>query len=68
MKQYESLDFKKIKRFKNGKFIFLILYVNDILLASSDVDLLPETKKFLSAKFDIKDLGEASFILGIKIH
>jgi len=55
-------------KFKNEKFIFLILYVDDILLASSDVDLLLETKKFLSSKFDMKDLGEASFILGIEIH
>ena len=55
-------------KFKNGKFIFLILYVDDILLASSDVDLLQETKKFLSSKFDMKDLGEASFDLGIEIH
>ena len=55
-------------KFKNGKFIFHILYVDEILLANNDVDLLLETKKFLSSKFDIKDLGEASFILGIKIH
>ena len=33
-------------KFKNGKFIFLILYVDEILLANNDVDLLPETKKF----------------------
>ena len=44
------------------------MYVNDILLASSDVNLLLETKKFLSSKFDMKDLGEASFVLGIEIH
>ena len=50
-------------KFKNGKFIFLVLYVDDILLASSDVSLLLETKKF-----DMKDLGEASFVLGIEIH
>jgi uncharacterized protein with ParB-like and HNH nuclease domain len=55
-------------KFKNGKFIFLVLYVDDILLASSDVSLLLETKKFLSSKFDMKDLSEASFVLGIKIH
>jgi hypothetical protein len=55
-------------KFRNGKFIFLILYVNDILLASSDVNLLLETKRFLSSNFDMKDLGEASFILGIEIH
>jgi hypothetical protein len=55
-------------KFKNEKYIFLILYVDDILLASSDVGLLLETKKFLSLKFDMKDLGEASFVLDIKIH
>ena len=55
-------------KFKNGKFIFLVLYMDDILLASSDVDLLQETNKFLSSKFDMKDLGEASFVLGIEIH
>jgi hypothetical protein len=54
--------------FRNEKFIFLILYVDDILLASSDVSLLLETKRFLSSNFDMKDLGEASFVLGIEIH
>jgi hypothetical protein len=42
--------------------------VDDILLASSDVSLLLETKRFLSSNFDMKDLGEASFVLGIEIH
>jgi hypothetical protein len=42
--------------------------VDDILLASSDVSLLLETKRFLFSNFDMKDLGEASFILGIEIH
>jgi hypothetical protein len=55
-------------KFKNVKYIFLILYVDDILFASSDVSLLLQTKKFLSSKFDMKDLGEAFFILGIEIH
>ena len=50
-------------KFKNRMFIFLVLYVDDILLASSDVSLLLEIKKF-----DMKDLDEASFVLGIEIH
>ena len=49
------------------KFIFLVLYVDDILLASSDLSLLHETKILLSKSFDMKDLGEASFVLGIEI-
>ena len=55
-------------KFNNAKYIFLVLYVDDILLASSDVNLLLETKKFLSSKFDMKDLSEASFVLRIEIH
>jgi hypothetical protein len=55
-------------KFKNEKSIFLILYVDDILLASSDVHLLLETKGFLSSYFDMKDLGEASYVLRIEIH
>jgi hypothetical protein len=51
-------------KFKNKKYIFIILYVDDILLASSDVSLLLETKKFLFSKFNMKDLSEASFIFG----
>jgi hypothetical protein len=49
-------------------FIILILYVDNILLASSDKNLLHETKGFLSSNFDMKDLGDASYVLGIKIH
>jgi hypothetical protein len=55
-------------KFRSGKFIFLILYVDDILLASSDVSLLLKTNRFLSSNFDMKNLGEASFVLGIEIH
>jgi hypothetical protein len=55
-------------KFKSGKFIFLILYVDDIILASSDVSLLLKTKRFLSSIFYMNDLGEASFVLGIEIH
>jgi hypothetical protein len=55
-------------KFKNGRYIFLIIYVDDILLVSSDVGLLLEIKKFLSSKFDTKDLGEASFVWDIEIH
>jgi hypothetical protein len=55
-------------KFRSGKFIFLILYVDDILLASSNVSLLLEIKRFLSSNFDMKDLSEALFVLGIEIH
>jgi hypothetical protein len=54
-------------KFKNGKYIFLVLYVDDILLASTDRYLLAGTK-FLSSNFDMKDMGEASYVFGIEIY
>jgi len=50
-----------------SKVIFLILYVDDILLATNDLGLLHETNKFLSSNIEIKDMGEASYVIGIEI-
>ena len=54
-------------RVSGSSYIFLVLYVDDILLASNDSDLLIKTKHMLSTHFDMKDLGETSYVLGIKI-
>jgi len=50
-----------------SKVIFLILYVNDTLLATNDLGLLHETKKFLSRNFKMKDMGEENYVIGIEI-
>ena len=55
-------------KFSGSKYIFLVLYVDDILLATNDIGLLHETKRFLSKNFEMKDLGDASFVLGIQIQ
>ena len=48
-----------------SKYIFLVLYVDHILLIANDTDLWVETKKLLFSHFDINDPGEASYVLGI---
>ena len=50
-----------------SKYIFLVLYVVDILLATNDTDLLVETKQLLFSHFDMKNLRETSYVLGIQI-
>jgi hypothetical protein len=55
-------------KFKGNNFTMLVLYVDDVLLASSDNNMLLETKSFLSSNFDMKDLDDASYVLGIEIH
>ena len=46
---------------------FLLLYVDDMLLIGNDVGMLSTVKVWLANTFDMKDLGEASYILGIKL-
>ena len=45
--------------------VFLVLYVDDILLIENDVGTLSAVKVWLSTQFDMNNLGEASHILGI---
>jgi hypothetical protein len=42
--------------------------VDDILLIGNDMELLKSVKDYLNSKFSMKDLGEAVYILGIKIY
>ena len=50
-----------------GSFIILSLYVDDILLAGNDMEMIIATKGWLSSNFKMKDMGKADYILGVKI-
>ena len=56
------------KKNNENMVIFLILYVADILLIGNDVGTLSSVKVWLSQQFDMKDLGEASHVLGIRLY
>ncbi|GJS05801.1 retrotransposon protein, putative, ty1-copia subclass [Tanacetum coccineum] len=47
---------------------FIILYVDDIIIMGNHIPSLQSVKDYLGKCFAMKDLGEAAFILGIKIY
>jgi hypothetical protein len=55
------------KRFESS-YIILLLYVDDMLVAGPDMDEIKKLKKQLSREFDMKDLGAAKQILGMRIN
>ena len=45
------------QKVSGSNYIFLILYVDDILLAANNVEILAETKRMFSSHFHMKDMG-----------
>nr|GEU55042.1 retrovirus-related Pol polyprotein from transposon TNT 1-94 [Tanacetum cinerariifolium] len=53
----------------SGSYVtFLILNVDDILIMGNNIPMLQDVRSFLGRCFAMKDLGEAAYILGIKIY
>ncbi|KAG8485819.1 hypothetical protein CXB51_019218 [Gossypium anomalum] len=70
-----SYDFKRssfdscvyFKKNSDGSFVYLLLYVNDMLIAAKDKGEIRKVKAQLSEEFEMKDLGPAKKILGMEI-
>ena len=60
----EPCVYKKV----SGSAIVFLLYVDDILLIGNDIPTLQSVKSWLGKCFSMKNLGEAAYILGIKIY
>lgn len=55
------------RKFHNGKGVIIFLYVDDMLIFETDLEVINTTKKFLSSSFDMKDMGEADVIHSMRI-
>ncbi|KAG8480929.1 hypothetical protein CXB51_025596 [Gossypium anomalum] len=70
-----SHDFKRsnfdryvyFKKNNDGSFVYLLLYVDDMLIAAKDKGEIRKVKAPLSEEFEMKDLGPAKKILGMEI-
>ncbi|WJZ95597.1 hypothetical protein VitviT2T_014356 [Vitis vinifera] len=54
-------------KYEDNTCVVICLYVDDMLIFGTSLEVVCETKKFLVSKFDMNDLREAEVILGIKI-
>jgi hypothetical protein len=56
------------KKVSGSAVVFLVLYMDDILLIKNDIPMMEAVKSSLRKSFSMKDLGEAAYIFGIKIY
>ncbi|MCO5549306.1 hypothetical protein L7F22_002774 [Adiantum nelumboides] len=56
------------KQAKDGSWLLLILYVDDMLIAGKHLEKISALKSKMAKSFDMKDMGEASHILGMRIQ
>ena len=54
-------------RFGGGQGVIMCLYVDDILIFGTNLNVIEEVKSFLSQSFERKDMGVADVILNIKL-
>ena len=46
---------------------FLLLYVDDMIITGSDLQVISEFKQYLSQQFEMKDLGYLTHFLGLAV-
>ena len=51
----------------SDNYVIVCLYVDDMIITGSNINVIKATKNMLANKFDMKDMGVADVILGIKI-
>ena len=47
--------------------VIIALYMDDILIFVTSLNVVHSTKRFIASQFDMKDMGGAKVILGVKI-
>ncbi|GJT51217.1 putative RNA-directed DNA polymerase [Tanacetum coccineum] len=60
-------DHSLFTKHKDGMFLALLVYVDDIIITGNNNDEITKFKTYLNQKFKIKDLGELKFFLGIEV-
>ncbi|GKE46682.1 retrovirus-related pol polyprotein from transposon TNT 1-94, partial [Tanacetum coccineum] len=65
-KTWELVD-HPARSYSPGEYIYLLLYIDDMLIACKSKAKIGSTKTLLKRELDMKELGEANKILGMEI-
>ncbi|CAM8932959.1 unnamed protein product [Rhodiola kirilowii] len=52
---------------RDGHFLVLLVYVDDVIITGTSDSLIGEVKNFIHQKFQIKDLGPLKYFLGLEV-
>lgn len=52
---------------KDKSLVYLLVYVDDMLLTGNDATVISQITEFLSTQFKVKTLGDLSYFLGIQV-
>ena len=62
-----AFDNSLFVKINGNSFIALLVYVDDIVIASNDQENVDELKKFPNGRFKLKDLGNLKYFLGLEV-
>ncbi|XP_048424263.1 uncharacterized protein LOC125469991 [Pyrus x bretschneideri] len=65
--QQSRSDYSLFVRNRQGNFLVLLVYVDDVILARNNLEDIENTKLFLANQFKLKDLGQLKYFLSIKV-
>ena len=65
--QQSNADHTLFVKHKDGRVTTLIVYVDDMILTGDDPEEMKTLREYLSAEFEMKDLGQLKYFLGIEV-
>ena len=60
-------DYSLFTRNSSGSSVALLVYVDDVLIASDNAQAMADLKVLLDKQFKLKDLGDLKFFLGLEV-
>ena len=56
------------RREENGELLVVVVYVDDLLVTGSSLEMILTFKRGMAKQFEMSDLGKLTYYLGIEVH